>query len=467
MRHPPKFFITHEGTTGVFRATEDAAVLHHRQLFGAALPRAAMGHRKFDFFTVQASVEIFFAYFRHLAQKTRTAPYYIFNVRNIELGKYVSTSVLRDVETNANPAKFAFAFHIALLRACFVYGAALRSRDTAGAISLGDAFYLDGIWIDFFLAEEGPIVYLSIHPYGQLCIRGQFSNLTSLLKRLAEIRRQEQFLGSKAVSEYMKKRLEDPKSKIFYYTAKDDSFNLPTNLGSTEKKVVIYAHSFTDSQMEAGFDGFKSVYDWLIFTVRVLSNRSQPVSLFLKAHPSFFNTSSERSAERLDKRLWDSLVATLPLGVHVVSSSVTNAQFLSKFDPAETIVISHHGNAIVEAAYLGFTSISSIASPWGEEYCFSETWSNREEYAKLLGAVTEPRKIGDKEKFEVEKFISDVYLNASVSITEDTYLLNVISRHCATPVDVLRLDPFAALNVNSEGMTGLVAELSSNVKMLA
>jgi len=50
----------------------------------------------------------------------------------------------------------------------------------------------------------------------------------------------------------------------------------------------------------------------------------------------------------------------------------------------EKIIVSHHGSVILEAAYLGFKTISSIACLWQPEFKISNLWSNREEYKKIL-----------------------------------------------------------------------------------
>ena len=62
-----------------------------------------------------------------------------------------------------------------------------------------------------------------------------------------------------------------------------------------------------------------------------------------------------------------------------------NGKMLQDLDAKNVILISHHGNAITEAAYLGFKTISSKASGWGlGGYRFSNTYRNLSEYTSLL-----------------------------------------------------------------------------------
>ena len=64
---------------------------------------------------------------------------------------------------------------------------------------------------------------------------------------------------------------------------------------------------------------------------------------------------------------------------------IAKGKMLQDLDAKNVILISHHGNAITEAAYLGFKTISSKASGWGiGGYRFSNTYSNLSEYTSLL-----------------------------------------------------------------------------------
>jgi hypothetical protein len=270
-----------------------------------------------------------------------------------------------------------------------------------------------------------------------------------------------------AIDQYMKNRLEDPEKAIFYYNAVASQFSVSAELRKLPNNAIIYAHSFTDSQMENGFDGFKSVYDWLVFTLDILEGSAGKTNIFLKAHPSFFSETNERGAEVLDRELWKLLESEIPKNVHIINSTVTNWEFLQQFDPESTVLISHHGNAVVEGAYLGFRSISSVASPWGTRYHFSSTWASRREYAKILGEWNHGSSMTPESHFGARKFISDVYLSESSSISSNSYLLNVISRHCGISEESLRLSPFSDPEVDNEARNNAVGELAAGIKVLS
>lgn len=60
---------------------------------------------------------------------------------------------------------------------------------------------------------------------------------------------------------------------------------LSSDLGDFDH--IVYAHSFTDAQLNYGYDGaFMNVYDWLVFTLDCLIEKNKKICL--KAHPNFF-----------------------------------------------------------------------------------------------------------------------------------------------------------------------------------
>lgn len=461
-----KKFVTHSQTKGVFLFSQKAAIQHYRNSFSKVVQTSTLGHRTFDKFVAFAAAEITRSYLLNLLKKPRETPYFIFQVRNVEIGKYIASSVLRDVKTNKGRFRFALKYHIALVRSFFVFGAALRLEHSTAALSLGDAFYLDGIVIDFFLSKPGVVVYLSIHPYGHICVKGTFSNLSSLRSKLDSDRRKHKTASPAQIDSYMKNRLENPTKIIFYYTASKGEYAVPKEQRKAPRNAIIYAHSFTDSQMEYGFDGFKSVYDWLLFTVESLRSQSLKTNIFLKAHPSFFGETGSRDAVVLDREIWTHLRRRIPEYIHVINSEATNQHVLKQFDPQNTILISHHGNAIVEGAYLGFKSVSSASSPWGHNYGFSKTWNSRREYGEILEKLEWGGQLDDEGDREARKFISDVYLNEVSSVSSDSYFLNVIARNCKITVTELRKSPFDLPSFDTLSEEKAIRELADNIRLL-
>ena len=467
----PKYFFTHFNTRGIFSLLENSAIAHYKKLMGLDfVTRRGMDHRRLDLYVLLAAFQVFSCYVVNLFKFRNGRPYYLFNVKDVEVGKYITSSVLRDVRTNQSHLRFVLSFHVSMVRSMFVLGAAFRNARKIDAIYLGDLFYLDGIWIDFFLQRKDVHVYLNDYTYGALCVTKLFKNLSALTKNLEASRASHRLDAHEEVSSYMEKRLRDPEGEISYYGARSDGSGLGLATPKSSKtSVIVYAHSFTDAQMARGYDGFKSVYDWLNFTLRVLGRLNQTVDVFLKVHPNFYafhTESGEPHAAVLDRAVWQYFTQRISKKITVIDSAISNYEFLNDFSKERTVLISHHGNAIVEGAFLGYDSISSMSSPWSENYEFSRVWNGRKQYRHLLLQLRAPH-IQTKSQFEsVRKFISNAYLQDRTSPSNDSFDLNVISKHCKVPVSELMSFPFASINCSAQELEDAEQELSSNITIV-
>ena len=469
MSSSPKHFFTHFNTKGVFSLQENSAIAHYKKLMGVDdLTRSGMDHRRLDFYVLMAAFQVFSCYVLNLFKFFNRQPYYVFKVKDIEVGKYITSSVLRrDLKAIQSRLRFAFSFHVYMMRSFFVLGAALRNARKVDAISLGDIFYLDGIWIDFFLSRRGVHVYLYNAFHGTLCVTKPYKNLSALIKSLEASRANHRAKTLKEVSSYMERRLKNPQKEISYYEVVSDGSSLKPLASENNKiSVIVYAHSFTDNQMERGYDGFKSVYDWLKFTLSALGRLDDTVDVFLKVHPNFYASHPEYSTPHvsvLDRRIWQDFIQGISQNIKVVDSTVSNYEFLNYFPKERTTLISHHGNAIVEGAFLGYDSISSMSSTWAENYNFSRLWNGRKQYKDLLLRIQIPS-VQTKSQFEsVRNYISNVYMQDRISPSSDFSLWNVISKHCKVPVSELMSFPFASINCSAQELEGAEQELASNI----
>ena len=83
---------------------------------------------------------------------------------------------------------------------------------------------------------------------------------------------------------------------------------------------------------------------------------------------------------------------------------------LEKTNKNNTIVVSHHSNALAEAAYFGCKTISSFCSPWGDEYYnFSNTWKTKKQYSLLLNNfnVLKDTKINKLKNYVADKLYNN------------------------------------------------------------
>ena len=147
---------------------------------------------------------------------------------------------------------------------------------------------------------------------------------------------------------------------------------------------VIYTHSFTDGQMLYGYDEFVNVYDWLEFTIKELV-KNKNNKILIKAHPGFFHTKFPSRNMMYDKKMFFNVISQYAYNpqIIIIKDPVKNVDLLNKLDK-KTIVISHHGSAILEGLFLNFKCIASRASFWSPRFQLSNDWTNRSSYKKIL-----------------------------------------------------------------------------------
>lgn len=410
---------------------EEVSLLHFLSYTGRkSMPVVKMSFRRFDFFVIYAFLRISYNYATNLLFD-RTRPYFTFQVQNIEVGKYITTSIQRArPKTITSKKLFFFHFHFGLLRASFVLGAAMRKKDRVSAVSFGDVWYMDGIWLDYFLPRDGVAVYARLHPFELVCILGNFENLSSLRRSLEQEANSTPVRRQIEVVSYMEKRLADPAGAISYYK----TGSLPSSqydLSDGHYFAVVYCHSFTDAQMNLGYDGFRNVYDWLIFTLQKLLEHGPQLKIVVRAHPVFFAEWGAGTAAIVDREIWESLLLEFDERLNVESSSISNREFLRQFDPSKTVLLSHHGNALPEGAYLGFKIVGSVLATLGRGYDFCNTWGSREEYAQILEDL--PKFAGKAgTSTSLNKYISSYYMNESLVQSSSTEIQRVLSRNRVT-----------------------------------
>lgn len=357
----------------------------------------------------------------------RRQPWFLFRLGNVEIGKAINATLLREVQrAHLSRVSYILNYIRYLLVSCFVVAYAARNNKNVVGLSLDNVFYWNGILVDYFLEKTGVWVYLHLPHFGKLCVQKNFDNLSALMKHLEDdacLRNGEP--SQAAVYEYMDKRLSDPRNFGLLLEPSEDQVTLSTQ--GKETNVVVYAHSFADAQMERGWDGFRCVSDWLLFTVEKLSKLNPRPRIFVKAHPNFFVGQSGWTAPEFDRSIWQSIEKRIQSKCFVVSGSTPNNSFLSKFDPKNTVLISHHGNAIAEGAYMGFRTISSGTAIWGRDYAFSANWLSKAEYGALIDEIDSLPELSQPNFESLTKFISDFYMLASSDNDQQRDLQNIIA----------------------------------------
>jgi len=283
----------------------------------------------------------------------------------------------------------------------------LTSEDE-GAIYLRDLAYSDSILFDLCMKNQVGVYAIA---YPQTMTFYKSKHITSVSVRKLAFPKFS--ITDKQYNDYMNGRLEDPRKHISYYSPEKhslDSYFLPKN---QEKKIaLIYAHSFSDAQLAYGYDGFTNIYDWLIFTVDFLIKND--VEILVKAHPNFWSIGHESKIVEVDQKVWGFIKKKYENSnlVKFIDKPIDNKFILEKMRKSNTIVISHHGNAVAEAAYFGYKTISSSCSTWGDDYYnFSNTWQSKYEYVTMLSNIdvleyTDEKKL---KNFVADRFYKNQY----------------------------------------------------------
>jgi hypothetical protein len=274
-------------------------------------------------------------------------------------------------------------------------------------VYLDDISYLNSIFFDSLM--KGCVgVYAHNYPHGYMFYKNKkFTTLSVAKYEYPKI-----IVPDEKYHTYMEKRLRSPQEYIPYYNAKiSKKLKRYKPKIANAKTVLVYTHSFTDVQLVHGYDGFLNMYEWLEFTLGVLID--QNVNIIVKGHPNFWAYNYEAEVIEWDRKLWNKIKNKYIVNKHIkfIDFPTPNKEQLDLLDPKKTVVISHHGNAAVEAAYMGFKSITSSCSPWGGEYySFCDTWNTRDQYKKLLCGL---ENVGCIDAVKLKNFISDRYIYES------------------------------------------------------
>lgn len=329
--------------------------------------------------------------------------------------KYILAETLRSYKNNINILLYYSSLIKNIFKAALMYIYAQRLVKNHDFIYIHDSDYIEGIILDIFIAY-GKTAFIKNFPENLSRVKN-YKDQVAFLKR-----RQNNIFYKSKVEEYMRKRLISPQKHISYYRVTDNkkSINFSHN---DDIDYAIYAHSFTDAQHPFGIDGFSSTYKWLIFTINSLIKQNKKICL--KSHPNFYIQHQESSVLEWDKKIWDIIHELYKdKGLLFVNYPVSNFDFLQNLDSSKTIIISKHSNSIIEAEFLGFKTISSIASLWGGVYDISNTYNSRNSFLKLL-----KMNIGELNKNnlnELYSFINDKYLNPKGYHSNDNWI-NIIT----------------------------------------
>ena len=304
-----------------------------------------------------------------------------------EIGRYAASYTYRDNKVFSYQLLKNYLFIKNIIIAGFVVDNALKIVKKSSAIYIDHVGYLNGLYINIF-SQNKKIIFFNGFPRGFSFIdfkkkRNQQVNDSTII-----IVRESKNKIDKNIIKKCKKKIvgiiKQPKKNLHYmrftqYSKKQ--LNRIEKIDFKKANYLIYAHSFVDGQLFFGYDGFTNLFEWLDFTINNLKMRNKNV--IVKAHPNFYNKILANLAIE-DKKIFDYFKNKYQSKkIQFIDIPVENNLILKKLDK-KTIILSHHGTAILESTYMGFKSICSYAAIWSKEFKISNQWSSKKEYKKLL-----------------------------------------------------------------------------------
>ncbi|WP_417536679.1 hypothetical protein [Methylophaga sp.] len=224
-----------------------------------------------------------------------------------------------------------------------------------------------------------------------------------------------------------------------------------------EADAIVYAHSFTDAQQSFGGDAaFLNMYEWLLFTLKKLGDRK----VILKAHPAFFREGYKAEVIKWDRAVFERLVSRISgaPNLTVIDWPMRNVDLL-KCVKKECVLISHHGNALVEGAGLGFRCISSLSSPW-RRYNLFNTWQTQDEYAQLLKDFRS-LKVTDLEI--LYGYVFDLYKGESSFFHQDSWR-QIVARELGVPPVSISQNKDILQNLSNTEVMRLISIISKGIR---
>ena len=302
--------------------------------------------------------------------------------KNCNIGRHVLAATYRETKSHKS---FIF-FYFFLLKNFYLAGriidnAYLRVSDSV-AIYVDHVGYLNGLYFRVFALKK-KIIYTFCYPRGFFYIDYSKSENTKYndLEKLIKLRPQSYNKIEYKKENYIKIKsiIENPKLVPWMRLTKFEDKKLPD---LKKFNYILYAHSFTDAQLWWGHDGFSSLYQWLDFTLSVLTKKKN--FILVKPHPNFYSKIGVE-IQKVDKMLYNKIQRKYKKfkNVSFLNHSFENKIILNQIKK-DTILISHHGTALLEGATRNFKCISSKATLWDSNFKITNTWSSKNEYFYIL-----------------------------------------------------------------------------------
>jgi len=340
--------------------------------------------------------------------------------KDINFGKHLFAFTLRDYEAYESKYKF----YLSLFKKVYIISKYFKTADyylkyyKFENIYIDHLEYLNGIFYQIFRVKNKNI-YTNRFP--RTIIKTKSKNIIDIFK----LEFKDQNFSNKK-----KKKIKQEAKKIFKnvnnylswmnYT----KFNVLKKYDLKKYNYIIYTHSFTDSQLSYGYDGFFDTLEWLEFTTRELNKRK--VNFIIKAHPNFYlNTKNDICI--WDKKIYSNFINRITdnKNILVINESISNSDLIKSLDK-KCVAITKNGSAQFEMVHHNFKVISSKCNYLDHKYNLFNTWNNKKDYKKLLNQKWDKLKFCNKKNYL--NAISRLYLDDKAYFGKNHYI-NILKQY--------------------------------------
>lgn len=399
----------------------------------------------------------------------REKKYILLKYKSFEIGRYSASYTFRNNKVFSSSFLKIYLFIKNIITAGLLIDNALKIADKSTALYIDHVGYLNGLYINVFSLKK-KIIFFHGYPRGFSLIDFRKKKNRSVNDSTIIIARS----SKKKISKKEKKLCENKISKIIAEPKKQLDYMRYTQYSKTQLKqmnsinfknidYLVYAHSFVDGQLFFGYDGFTNLYDWLDFTITKLKSLNKNV--IIKGHPNFYNKILGKLAKE-DRSIFVKFKKKHQSNkIKFIDIPVENNLILKKI-PKNTIILSHHGTAIIETTFMGFKSISSYAAFWSKEFNISNQFSTKNEYEKLLEKKYSDLKLyGSKNKFL--ELIFQMYFNSYAVYKKKHFytIIKKISKHKGITPKRYKSKPDSIMKyVDRKLISKITYEISKNIE---
>ena len=304
------------------------------------------------------------------------------NYKKIQIGRYIIAEIYSKYNSYNSIIIFSYYATKNIFKAINIYLTSDELSKNIEAAYIDHCMYINGIILEV-LIQKNILIYSYNYPKNIFCFKKKYKNKKVAIENILELKKNN--------IRTTKKNLADAEKytrKIIKNTSKLPWMSSITFKSEKIKKLenathLIYAHSFTDGQLMFGYDAFVNVYDWLDFTLRILSKNKKNL-IFVKAHPWFYHPKTSTEKMTFDREIFSKLIKKFQSeNVIFIKEPIENGKIIKKLKK-NTILISHHGTAILEGLFYNFKCITSQKTFWAKEFKLTNNWLDKNNYKTLL-----------------------------------------------------------------------------------